>query len=134
MVISCYNGINKWITGGNMIVGQRVKTARLNKNLSQEELGNLLGVTKVSVCGYERGTRIPTLSTFLSLSEILDLEPNYLLGRDVKVVSEQDAKYCVKMAKEDIRLIQALKKHPQLHKNLRLDPDRYLELIERKLK
>ena len=117
-----------------MIVGQRVKTARLNKNLSQEELGNLLGVTKVSVCGYERGTRIPTLSTFLSLSEILDLEPNYLLGRDVKVVSEQDAKYSVKMAKEDIRLIKALIKHPQLHKNLRLDPDRYLELIERKLK
>lgn len=117
-----------------MIVGQRIKTARLNKNLSQEELGNLLGVTKVSVCGYERGTRIPTLSTFLKLSEVLELEPDYLLGRDISIISEPDSAYSVKMATEDIRIIQALKEHPKLHENLRLDPDRYLELIERKLK
>lgn len=37
-----------------MIIGKRIKLLRIQKRLSQEELGNYLGVTKVSICGYER--------------------------------------------------------------------------------
>ena len=32
-----------------MIIGKRIKLLRIQKRLSQEELGNYLGVTKVSV-------------------------------------------------------------------------------------
>ena len=50
-----------------MLVGERLKEARLAKGLSQQELGDLLGVSKVSICGYEKGTRTPTLNNFIDL-------------------------------------------------------------------
>ncbi len=50
-----------------MVVGSRIKEERLKREMSQQQLGDLLGVTKVSVCGYENGTRTPTMETFLNL-------------------------------------------------------------------
>ena len=36
-----------------MIVGSRIKDLRIGQNLSQQQLGDLLGVSKVSICRYE---------------------------------------------------------------------------------
>lgn len=116
-----------------MIIGERIKSARKEKHLSQQELGDLLGVTKVSICGYEKGVRIPTIENFVQLLDILDLDPNYLLGRDVNVVSDNDEPYNIKMANEDITIIKEIKSNPELYKKLRLDPKRTIELINRKL-
>ena len=57
-----------------MIIGERFKEARISKNLSQETLGSMLGVSKVSICGYETGTRTPNMKNVLRLIEILDLD------------------------------------------------------------
>lgn len=92
-----------------MIIGERVKEARKNKNLSQQQLGDMLGVSKVSICGYENGVRIPTMENFVQLLDILDLSADYLLGRDINVVSEEDEEYKVKLSKEDINIIKELK-------------------------
>lgn len=116
-----------------MIIGQRLKDARKSKNLSQQQLGDMLGVSKVSICGYENGIRIPTIENFVQLLDILDLSADYLLGRDVTVVSEEDEEYKVKLAKEDISIIKELKNNPNLHSKLRVDPKRTIELINRKL-
>ena len=40
-----------------MFLGYRLKELRERKGLSQEKLGKLTGVTKVSVCGYELGKK-----------------------------------------------------------------------------
>ena len=87
-----------------MIIGERVKEARKNKNLSQQQLGDMLGVSKVSICGYENGVRIPTIENFVQLLDILDLSADYLLGRDINVVSEEDEEYKVKLSKEDTNI------------------------------
>ena len=60
-----------------MIIGERLKK-RIKRGLSQQQLGDMLGVTKVSICGYETGTRTPTLENFLDILKILDLTPDYL--------------------------------------------------------
>ena len=73
-----------------MIIGERLKDARKRKNMSQQQLGDLLGVSKVSICGYENGVRIPTIENFVQLLDILDLSADYLLGRDITVVSEDE--------------------------------------------
>ena len=83
-----------------MIIGKRLKEARIKKNMSQEELGNILGVSKVSICGYEKGTRTPTMENFLELIKILELEPDYVLGRDKTGVSEKNREYKVVMGKK----------------------------------
>lgn len=116
-----------------MIVGERIKEARKKKNLSQQDLGDLLGVSKVSICGYEKGVRIPTMENFLQLIDILDLSPDYLLGRDVDCVSDDEEKYSVKLAKEDLTIIKEIKNNNQLYKLFTSDPKRTVELINRKL-
>lgn len=116
-----------------MIIGERIKQARKKKNLSQQDLGNLLGVSKVSICGYEKGVRIPTMENFLQLIDILDLSPDYLLGRDVNCVSDEDEKYSVKLAKEDLAIIKEIKNNRELYKLFTNDPKRTIELINRKL-
>ena len=116
-----------------MIIGKRLKEARVKKGMSQEELGNLLGVSKVSICGYEKGTRTPTMENFLDLIEILNLEPDYVLGRDRTVVSETKREYKLKMADEDIQIIKELKNNRELYNKFCADPKRVIELISRKL-
>ena len=46
-----------------VLLGKRIKEQRKKMNLTQEELGHLINVTKVSICCYENGTRTPTLET-----------------------------------------------------------------------
>lgn len=117
-----------------MIIGSRIKEERIKRGLSQQQLGDLLDVTKVSVCGYENGTRTPTMETFMKLMEVLDMSPDYLLGRDINVISEEEEKYVKKMSKIDLQIIDEIKKYPNLYKKLSNDLIRTVELMDRKIK
>jgi len=117
-----------------MLIGERIKQERINRGLTQAELGKLLGVSKVSICGYETGTRTPTVDTFLKLIDILKLRPEYALGLDINVIAENGEDYHITMAKEDILIIKELKKHRELYNKLCSEPQRTIELISRKLK
>lgn len=116
-----------------MIIGKRIKEARKQKNLSQQQLGDMLGVSKVSICGYENGLRIPTIENFIQLLDVLDLSADYLLGRDATVISEEDEEYVIKLSNDDLKIIKELKNNPILHNQLSENPKRTIELINRKL-
>lgn len=116
-----------------MIVGERIKEARLTKNMSQQELGDKMGVTKVSISGYEKGTRIPTLKNFLDMIEILDLDVKYALGREVMAVCEEEANYHVSIASVDLKILNELKKHSNLYNELCKNPKRTVEKISKKI-
>ncbi len=117
-----------------MIIGNRIKNARMKKGYSQAELGQKIGVSKVSVCGYELGSRTPSLDTLLQIANHLDLDPNHILGYDVPVISEDVKNYSIKLAKEDIEIIKQLKKHPVLYNKIASSPERTIQLISRKIK
>lgn len=114
-----------------MLIGQRLREARIKRKLSQEELGNMIGVSKVSVCGYEKGKRTPTMEVFLSIVDILDVDPNYLLGRDVSVVSENDESYAVKLSKNDLEILNSIKKDRKLYNKLLAEPSRTVSMISK---
>lgn len=116
-----------------MFIGERLRIARINKGLSQQQLGEMMHVSKVSICGYEKGNRVPSNKNFLKLVEILEVTPDYLLGRDVFAISEGEEKYQHILAKEDIVILNELKKHPKLYQMLYKEPARTIELIDRKL-
>ena len=63
-----------------MVLGDRIKKRRLELNMTQEELGDLIGVSKVAICTYENNTRTPKLDTLKKISEALSIEFTYLLG------------------------------------------------------
>lgn len=115
-----------------MIVGKRIKELRKSKNLTQQKLADLINVTKVSICCYEKGTRTPNLETFIDLVNVLETTPDYLLGRDVKVVSENDENYSVVLPIEDIQIIKEIRKNEKLISYLRNDPKRGVEYISKK--
>lgn len=117
-----------------MIIGQRIKAARNNKKLTQQELGDILGVSKVSICGYENGTRVPTLENFIQLLDVLEVKPDYLLGREVSAICEDEVPYSVSIAKEDLGIINELKKYSDLYNRLVADHKRTIELISRRIK
>ncbi len=89
-----------------MINGELIKRIRIERGLSQEELGNLLGVTKVSICGYETGTRTPTMQMFLKLLDILNVTPNQLIGQEIMTVAEGQEPYEFPITKQELTMIQ----------------------------
>ena len=48
-----------------ILFSKRLKELRQKAGLTQSELGKMVGVTKVSICCYENGTRTPTLDTLV---------------------------------------------------------------------
>lgn len=116
-----------------MIIGERLKEARLKKGLTQSQLGELLEVSKVSICGYEKGTRTPTMEKFLALIRILDLDVQYVLGLEIKVVNVEDESKVSKMASKDIEIIEIIKTSRELYNMLCSEPKRTIERIKSKL-
>lgn len=112
---------------------KRLRETRKMRNLTQSELGNLIGVTKVSICCYETGSRIPTLETLKKLADVLRVDFTYLMGNDTYVVAENDEEYGMNIAKEELLLIKELRKYPELHSKFLTNPENFLKLIIEKL-
>ena len=111
-----------------MIIGSRIKEARINKGLSQEELGDLLGVSKVSICGYEKGTRTPNMENFLQLLKILELDAKYVLGIEVTITRIEDQKL-MELANRDIEILDMIKMNRELYNKFCNDPKRMIEKL-----
>jgi|GEM_PF-4142225 len=61
-----------------MSLGNRIKEARKNKNLTQEELGKLIGAVKSSVNGYENDKTLPDAKKMYSIMQVLGVSADYL--------------------------------------------------------
>ena len=120
--------------GDFSILAIRIKELRKSSNLTQQELGKLLNVTKVSVCCYENGTRTPSLDTLIDLSNIFHTSLDYFVGNDTFVISDDDEKYGIMMAKEEIEIIKELRQatNSDLYRKLISEPKRTIELINKK--
>ena len=110
---------------------KRLKELRKQAGFTQQQLGNMIGVTKVSICCYENGTRTPTLDTLVDLANSLNTDLAYFLGCDCFVVSEEDSTYGINMATDEIKLIKELRVHIKLYEQLLDDPKRILDYIEK---
>lgn len=61
-----------------MGIGKRIKEARLNRGLTQEDLARMLGVTKGAVANYENEVSHPKEPVMYALIDALGVEPNFL--------------------------------------------------------
>lgn len=59
------------------IISQKIKNARALKGLSQQELADMIGVSKQMISKYEKGESIPTSSNLLKLSKSLKVKIDY---------------------------------------------------------
>lgn len=64
-----------------MTTGDRIKQLRIEKHMSQEELGEKVGVQKAAINKYETGLVVNLKrSTIAKLAAALDVTPAYLMG------------------------------------------------------
>lgn len=61
-----------------MAFKDRIKEARLNNKLTQEQLAEEIGVAKSTLAGYEKGNREPNLETTIKIMTALGIDANYL--------------------------------------------------------
>ena len=116
-----------------MLLSKRLKELRMENGLTQRELGERVNVTKVSICCYENGTRVPTLDTLTKLGEALDVDVDYLLGYDSPVKEKGKNKKITSMAKEEIEFIIGLRNIEDVYNLIIENPKRALELISKRL-
>lgn len=60
-------------------VGNRIASLRKNSKMSQEELADLLYVTRQALSKWENGTSIPSIDSLLEVSKIFNVSFDYLL-------------------------------------------------------
>ena len=66
-----------------LTMGDRVKEARKNQNLTQEQLAECLDVSVEFVGQIERGLKMPSMQVFIRLIEVLNVSADYLLRDSV---------------------------------------------------
>jgi len=116
-----------------MVVGTRIKRMRMRHGISQQQLGDLIGVTKVSVCGYETGTRTPNVETLESIADAFGISIDYLLGREVPIINDENKKYVGSISVDDVMLIQELRHYPNLYNKIIKDVKRSVSIINKKI-
>jgi putative transcriptional regulator len=66
-------------------LGNRLKVARAEKSLSQEQLGSLAGVTRQTICSIETGQYNPSALLALLLARRLDMRVEDLFFLEEKI-------------------------------------------------
>ena len=64
-----------------MNFGNNLKTLRKEKNITQLELANILGVTTRTIQNYESCKREPNIETLEKLSNYFEVQIDYLIGK-----------------------------------------------------
>lgn len=91
-----------------MEIGQKIKQARIAKGLTQEELGNLVGLQKSAIAKYENG-RVVNIkrSTLQKLAKALDLRgSDLIIEADPKEAADLHAKVLL-----DMELMDSIEKY-----------------------
>ncbi|WP_340389490.1 helix-turn-helix transcriptional regulator [Paenibacillus sp. FSL E2-0151] len=65
-------------------LGSKLKKARENKRLTQQQVADKLGVSNGAISGYERGYRDPDTDTLKNLANLYEVSLDWLNGRDEK--------------------------------------------------
>lgn len=71
------------------LIGEMIKKARKERNLTQTELGELIGVQKAQISRLENGTSNVTIGTMLKVFEALKAKVNFrveMMNQKLKII------------------------------------------------
>lgn len=87
-------------------LGERIKRLRVSYGMTQEDLGEMLGVKKAAIQKYENGGIVNLKTeTIEKLAEIFNVGPSYIMGWE-----KFDDKYDLNEIKKELMLIETLEK------------------------
>lgn len=70
------------------MIGKKIKQARIDRNMTQMNLADTMGVSYQAVSNWERGNSMPDISKLADLCGALDITVNELLGIEAPAVSK----------------------------------------------
>ena len=89
-----------------MNIGEKIRNAREDKDLLQNDMAKLIPMNQSSYSKIERGVQEPSLEQLRRICQILELDPRYLLN-----LGEYE-----QISSEDIKLLEDAKKFIKTHK------------------
>ena len=98
----------------NYMVHRLLKIIRKQNELSQQQVADLLGISRSAYCGYETGRRSPDVATIIKLSEFYRLPldkffekriPAEYVYDDDYYEGQADTRYLSQLSKEERDLI-----------------------------
>lgn len=89
-----------------MKFGEKLKSERKRKGLTQEELAKVVGVSKRTIVNYESGEIYPKeRKMYTELAKVLEVEPSYLISEDEEFALEAGESYGARGRMQARRLI-----------------------------
>ena len=61
-------------------MGDKLRSLRIEKNLTQKQVADRIGLAISAVSSYESGSRYPTYDTLIKLARMFHVSTDYLLG------------------------------------------------------
>lgn len=98
----------------NYMVHRQLKIIRKQNELSQQQVADLLGISRSAYCGYETGRRSPDVATIIKLSDFYRLPldkffekriPAEYVYDDDYYEGQADIRYLSQLSKEERDLI-----------------------------
>lgn len=94
-----------------MEIGQKIKKARLERGLTQQELGEIVGVQKSAIAKYENGKVVNIKrSTLQKIASALNIRPSELIFTE----SPKDTAELHVRILTDVQLMSAIKEYHEL--------------------
>lgn len=62
------------------MIGERIQLLRSNRNITQEQLATVLGVSKSTLSAYEREERQPSANVIIQIAKYFDVSSDFVLG------------------------------------------------------
>lgn len=92
-------------------IGRRIKAAREKKQLTQEQLAELVDLSTMHVSVIERGVKLPKLETLINIANVLDVSADVLLqdviNNRAEIFSSEVSTLMNKLPQEDQRRVLA---------------------------
>lgn len=60
---------------------ERLKDLRLERNISQQELGRIVNMSKMAISHWESGHSEPSIAQLIVLSNFFEVSVDYLIGK-----------------------------------------------------
>ncbi len=93
------------------MIGEIIKKLRKEKNITQEQLGAAVGVSKMAISYFEKGRKAPGRETLEKIADFFNTTTDYLLGRsDDPELTEFESRVVTEEGNNIIKLIETLPK------------------------
>ena len=98
--------------------GKNISNLRREKNVSQEELAEYVGVGKAAISKIELGTSFPTFANLEKIAQYFDATPTQLFGTELEIQLEISRKNIGEYEKKATTILEAANVIPEIEQML----------------